>query len=92
VSGEPQPSKGGCGEQASLSPAFLNATLEPSMPAAGKAEKWRKKAGGQLEDDPRKLGKDRTRLVGSVPLKSGRKAGGRRQHSPAPLAAFARRQ
>jgi hypothetical protein len=52
----------------------------------------RKKAGGQLEDDPRKLGKDRTRLVGSVPLKSGRKAGGRRQHSPAPLAAFARRQ
>jgi hypothetical protein len=52
----------------------------------------RKKAGGQLEDDPRKLGKDRIRLVGSVPRKSGRKAGWRRQYSPAPLAAFARRQ
>jgi hypothetical protein len=45
-----------------------------------------------LKDTPRRLGKGWARLVGSALLRSSRKAGPRRQYSPVPLAAFARRQ
>jgi hypothetical protein len=46
----------------------------------------------RLKDNPRRLGKGWARLVGSAPLKPGRKVRERRQDSPVPLAAFARRQ
>ena len=46
----------------------------------------------RFEDDPRRLGKGRVRLVGLAPLKLNRKVQQRRQDSPVPLAAFARRQ
>jgi len=45
-----------------------------------------------LKDNPRWLGKGWVRLVGSAPLKPDRKVWERRQDSPVPLAAFARRQ
>ena len=45
-----------------------------------------------FEDTPRRLGKGWVRLVGSALLSFSRKAGARRQYSPVPLAAFARRQ
>jgi hypothetical protein len=46
----------------------------------------------RLRDDPRQLGKGQVRLVGPPPLKQQRKKLWRRQNSPAPLAAVARRQ
>lgn len=46
----------------------------------------------KLQDNPRRLGKGRARLVGAAPLKPERKFRERRQDSPVPLAAFARCQ
>jgi hypothetical protein len=47
---------------------------------------------GGLEDNPRQLGNGRVRLAGSAPPKLRRKTRGRRQDSPVPPAAFARRR
>ena len=46
----------------------------------------------RFQDNPRRLGKSRVRLVGQAPLKPHRKVRQRRQNSPVPLAMFARRQ
>jgi hypothetical protein len=46
----------------------------------------------EQQDNPRRLGKDRDRLVGPVPRNPKRKLRRTRQHSPVPLAVFAHRQ
>ena len=46
----------------------------------------------RFQDNPRRLGKSRVRLVGQAPLKPHRKVRQRRQNSPVPLAMFAHRQ
>jgi hypothetical protein len=47
---------------------------------------------GRFKDNPRQLGKGGARLVGSAPLKPDETLRERRQYSPVPLMAFARRQ
>jgi ribosome-interacting GTPase 1 len=47
---------------------------------------------GRLKDNPRQLGKGGVRLVGSAPRRPDREVRQRRQNSPVPLAACARRQ
>jgi hypothetical protein len=46
----------------------------------------------RFKDNPRRLGKGEAGLVGFAPLSADRKRRGKRQNSPVPLAAFARRQ
>jgi hypothetical protein len=52
----------------------------------------REKIATALKDTPGRPGNGGVRLVGTAPLKGRRKAFGKRQYSPAPLAAFACRQ
>jgi hypothetical protein len=55
-------------------------------------QKLLKNEAESFQDNPRRLGKGRVRLVDAAPLKAGRKPGGKRQNSPVPLAVFAGRQ
>jgi hypothetical protein len=66
----------------------MNGSFSIELPSGGR----RKKVDGRFQDNPRRLGKGRVRLVDSAPLKAGRKPGGKRQDSSVPLAAFAGRQ
>ena len=56
------------------------------------AEGDREVAGTDSEIIPGNWGKGKARLVGLPPLKRSRTGAWKRQHSPAPLAALARRQ